>query len=76
MASLTITIPDNTLTRVKTALKRLLVTGEAVDLENPTNDEIKAKIKSLCIKHIKDKLKEQEIQITYESFSFTDINLT
>lgn len=76
MASLTITIPDIQIPRILTALTRILKEGEAVDLENPTNEEIRLKLKSLCIKHIKDKLKEQETILNYEAFEFEDINIS
>jgi hypothetical protein len=76
MAQVTLTIPDAALPRISEALKRILREGEAVDLQNPTNAELGAKLKSLCIDYIKATVKSLEQQINIEQFVFTDINIT
>lgn len=76
MAQFTIEIPDDKIDRVKTALKRLLVEGEAIDLENPTNVEIRDKAKSICVKHLKAVLKEQATILNYENFVYELIDIS
>ena len=72
MAQLTITIPDIYIPRLKIALIRLLNEGEAIDLENPTNEEIRLKAKSICIKHLWEVWKAEEWKINNEGFEFDD----
>jgi len=75
MAILEIEIPDEHIPRLITALTRLLEAGEAVDPENPTNEEIRLKAKSICIKHLKDVWKEQEWIINNDSFEFEEVTI-
>lgn len=70
MAQLIIEIPDIYIQRLKIALTRLLNEGEAEDLENPTNEEIRLKAKSICIKHLREVWKAEEWKINNESFEF------
>lgn len=76
MADLTINIPDPEIPRIITAFKRILVEGEAVDLDNPTPAEISAKLKTICIETLKNMLKSIEKQIDREEFTFDDLDLT
>lgn len=75
MAQITITIPDTYVPRLKTALKRLLKDGDAEDLENPTNEEIRLKAKSICINHLEEVWKAQEWKMNNDSFEFEETGM-
>lgn len=70
MAQLIINIPNDKIDRLKIALIRLLKEGEAVDLENPTNEEIRLKAKSICIDHLIEVWKAEEWKMNNDSFVF------
>lgn len=76
MATLTINLPDAVLPRVVSAFKPKLEEGDAVDLENPTNAEIAAKVKSFMIKMTKRVVENYEKQVDAEQFSFTDLGMS
>ena len=76
MAEFTIDIPDNQVPRLVTAVNKELIEGDAVDLENPTSEEIRLKAKSICIDHLKTLVLNSEIQIHEDSFLFEDIGMT
>lgn len=75
MAIIEIEIPDINIQRAKTVFKRLLKEGEAEDLENPTNEEIRLKAKAICVKHLKEVWKEQEWIMNNDSFVFEDTGI-
>ena len=54
MATISITVPNETTARLKPIFKRMLREGEAIDLENPTNAEILAKAKSFLIDSLRN----------------------
>ena len=76
MANITVTIPDEQLPRIVEMIKPRLMEGEAVDLENPTNAEISAKVKELWIETLKNNLFNFEQQIIKDSFTYSDVGMT
>ena len=76
MAEFTIDIPDNQVPRLVTAVKKELIEGDAVDLENPTPEEIRLKAKSTCIEFLKKLVLNSEVQDNRTAFVFEDIGMT
>jgi len=60
MAQLTIDIDDVHLPRIKEAMIPFLQEGDAVDLLNPTNAEVAAKLKVVLITKIKQVVSDYE----------------
>ncbi len=76
MAQLIITIPDEQIPRITAAFNHLLEDGDAVDLENPTGLEIKAKLEDITRQRILDMVLRYEHQKTINDFVFEDLNIT
>lgn len=77
MANITIEIPSEQLPRIITAMKLRLVTGDAVDLDNPTNQEIIDNIKKTWIEGLKKIVSDhehREYNKLQDSFQFVDLD--
>ena len=72
MAEIRFNVPNVHLPSLKVAMKRLMVVGDAEDLENPTDEEAGLKAKNICIKHLKEVWKAELWKINNESFEFID----
>lgn len=76
MAQLTITIPDVQLPRIIAAYKHRIQEGEAVDVNDPTPSEIKAKLEQIAIENIIADVNMYEAQVNTDSFVFDDLGIS
>ena len=76
MAELILDIPDPFIPRIVEAIKPILVEGDAVDIENPTNGEVAAKLKEYLVMITKKFVKKHERIVVNTDFEFIDIPIT
>jgi hypothetical protein len=76
MAELTINIPDGQIPRLRDAAKTQMVEGDAVDLENPTNQEVISKLQELCIERLMTLVQSYERHVNNSQFVFDDLNMS
>ena len=76
MAIIQFDINNQDVPRIKEAYKNLLEVGDAVDLENPTNDELVAKLKSVAITNIRAIVLSFERTEAWKLFDFKELDIT
>lgn len=76
MAQIQLNIPNDEMPRIKEAFKAMLQEGDAVDINNPTDQEIlilyKSFLKNVTLKRVLD----YEKTLYYSQFEVDNINIT
>ena len=75
MAQLIIEIPDLQLPRIIATYKHRIQPGEAVDVNDPTPSEIKAKLEQIAKENIIADVLKYEAQVNTDSFIFNDLGI-
>lgn len=76
MAQFTTTIPDAQLSRVIEAYKRFLQPGEAEDMNDPTDLEIKAVVERMSRENVQRIVDKHEHQKQIDTFEPTDLEMS
>lgn len=76
MAQLTLDIPDEIIPRLREAVTPMMIEGDAVDLENPTTQEVVAKVRQICISRLRDVVMGHEAREYRVTFDYVEMGIT